>query len=442
MVTRIRILVSFAFISFFLAGCGSSSSDYIGYTNTNQISSYGDLTFRFAQSTVSQAVNEAQSFSVTVPAGTTSLKFEFRRSAGESESYSPLYAFTAAYASKITVADIPVEAKFVVITAYAKGGVPLAKLGAEIKVVADQASEANLKNASFTPIEVISLSAPDVSLQVGATSAAVVSATFSNGEQAILPWAAYSLSLEIEDETIASFSNGLFSGLADGSTTYSLSFSGKDATGSIKVTDSSLVPHLEVTPSFLQIPQNDYVERKNITVIYYSGKPGDSGTDVSLLVNYGPSLGGANPNSFSIATGNIWANRTANDGDTALIPITYHSPYGVVSASLPITVGEWVYASLEFEQNPITINNDLRAGSFVPTYYRVLSNGWTFPDAPFYDLYDDIYLDFSLESADGDIVDIQGPNIYAMKDGTVSVVLKDENGKIYDTLQVTVINTP
>jgi hypothetical protein len=161
-----------ALVTLFTVGCGSSSEDFVitGNNNNPNPATVGDLTFLFAT---------AQS--VTVPAATQNLEFEFFDADGDAVDFA-----TSVFAASVTIEDVPVSAVDVIITAYGPGGIPLVTIADEVSVSGGNTVTVDLSDAVVTEVDLVSVTASPatVALDVDGptTQQLAFTGTFSNGD--------------------------------------------------------------------------------------------------------------------------------------------------------------------------------------------------------------------------------------------------------------------
>jgi hypothetical protein len=166
-------LLVVGFVTLFSVGCGDSDQ-FVHTGNVAAPGQSGNLVFNFTQA-AAQTLDE-------VPAGTTSLRFDFFSSTTPSEG-TFLFTETRAYAEQIVFNDVPTSVVFVAVTAFGANNQPLAVLTGDVAVVIGADTPVDLvfnSNPTFnsltlTPAPAIVLSPESSTQQVS------VSANFTAG---------------------------------------------------------------------------------------------------------------------------------------------------------------------------------------------------------------------------------------------------------------------
>jgi hypothetical protein len=184
--SSLLILIA-SLVSLLAVGCGDSGEDFVftGTNNNNNNTTFGNVVFQFV---TAQAA--------TVPVETDTLAFDFYNTDVPAEG-ALIYTANSAFANTVTVLDVPVSARSVVITAYDADGHPLVAIIDELVVIAGLNNPTDLSNALVEVITFDSISVtPDpVQLDTDGNPSTeqqlVVSANFSNGETVVEPTTAY-----------------------------------------------------------------------------------------------------------------------------------------------------------------------------------------------------------------------------------------------------------
>lgn len=149
------MLLAVSLVAVMSAGCGSSSSDSFVFTGQNQVNNptTGSLAFNFQQAT-------AQS---VVPAGTTSLRFDLYLSS-TAELGTLFETLTFPYADRIVIPDVPVQVKFVVVTALNRDGLPLNTRSGAVTIEPGEVTEVALGDPAIVLFGETSVSPDPVNL--------------------------------------------------------------------------------------------------------------------------------------------------------------------------------------------------------------------------------------------------------------------------------------
>lgn len=350
-----------ALIALSSLGCGSSRNDYV-YTGNANPGLNGDVTFQFTK-TAAQAL---------VPTNTTRLHFDFYSELDLDGD--PVRQADEAYASSVTIEDVPTSATYVVITAYGEHNIPLASISTPIAIYGGQNTQADLVGVPVTPITTTAVSASAVTVGVGLNATPTVSATFSNNET-VTPLHSSLFTIADFNESNASYlATTGFSGKAAGNTTYTATFGGKtSAAATLAVTLTQLV----VTPKGMVVNPyvnsfnatvSDFIDNFDITVKVVNGQ--------TTLVNatpdftYDTTLGGDNPSSFNVSNTEVFTVTTpATAGHWATFPLHYTFNGIPLSTTFEVVVGPTAYP----QQNHLTATAGL---SFTRNdYFTFNTNG-------------------------------------------------------------------
>lgn len=221
--SNLLTILSVAVLALFSTGCGNGNDNNSQFADTGQgaqTASQGSLTFRFA---ASQAT--------TVPTGTGTLRFDVYN--GEGGTGSLIFTQTEAFAIQVTLVNVPTSAKSVVITSSNTEGFPTGTQALNVVTTANTNTDVDLTGSTFTPVTVTQLSvSPDpLSIDVGGIGSYSVSANFSNSAVAPLPTS--SLTFTLADKTLATVEDGIFKGVAAGTTSVKITFSHNGAETSV-----------------------------------------------------------------------------------------------------------------------------------------------------------------------------------------------------------------
>ena len=354
--TSFLTVLMLALVTLFTVGCGDSNDEFI-YTGNNNPANTGSLTFQFQQPATAQAVN--------VPAGTTSLEFDFFNAADVL-----VFEATAPYADTVTVANVPAGVTDVVITAYGPGDVPLATITNGVTVAVGGNTNVNLTGVTPTPVTLVSVTSvpASVSLNVSATQQLAFSGTFSNGET--VPFNATTGGTAVYsgfDAAVVSVSTtGLVTGLSQGTTSIDAAFTLNGAT--VNVTDipvtvggGAALGQLIVEPDSLTFNNGGLLgaltsigsENFNSLATFraYYQAPGST-TRVEVTPQVGVTFGSFFPstvtaNSFTylqlggegIALASNPLAPTLPYGATAVMTVTYINDGNVYTDTVDITIG-------------------------------------------------------------------------------------------------------
>jgi len=125
-------------------GCGHSSNDYVA-TGSVPGSGAGSLTFNFVK----------PQRALEVPTSTTQIGFRFFSEANGQGNET--HQAREEFAPIITLTNVPVSTRSVVITAYAASGAPIGNVTVPIQVISDSNVVVNLDQFSLQPISLTSL---------------------------------------------------------------------------------------------------------------------------------------------------------------------------------------------------------------------------------------------------------------------------------------------
>jgi len=236
---RIRSILAIlvlSFISLGLVGCGSSgsSSDFVATSADTTAPNTGDLTFNF--------VTAQTAF--TVDADTNTLRFDFYNGVDDA----PIFSQVEPFAATITVENVPVSARTVIITGIDAEGFPLYTITQSIDVTPGEntvvdginnavpvtLSELRLASGSVFDLD---LELTEVNVPVGGTTQVYLFALYSDGSVLLVGDSA-TYSIDPNGPLIASVNeNALVTGLTAGTSRFIAQFAGQTLNVLLSVND-------------------------------------------------------------------------------------------------------------------------------------------------------------------------------------------------------------
>lgn len=245
-------------VSLIAVGCGDSRDDYVFTGSAPNPASTGNLTFQFQRPAAQQAG--------LVPAGTTSLLFEFFDSA-ESDHDDLVHAAATAYANSVTVQNVPASATYVRVTAYSEGSHPLALFTASFRVVPGGSTPVDLSNPTPITFDRLGVTPAPLALSLAAgglnSDQLVLTGLYSNGQSVGFATNSYlaNATFTSSDDSVATVSDsGRVDAIANGSAnitaTYIVDGVTRSGVSTVTVTGGP-VATLTISPASLSVAQGD-----------------------------------------------------------------------------------------------------------------------------------------------------------------------------------------
>jgi len=173
-------LLAISLVSILAIGCGDSKEFVAtGTANQGTPATVGNLSFSFAKAVNAQTTG-------TVPSGTTTLRFDFF-SVDPPASSGLVTTVTRAFATEITIEDVPTNVVTVLVTALDANGFPLATLQGEANVVLGATTPVDLGDATPITFDALTVTPNPTYLVEGETQQLTFTGSFSNGTVASLP---------------------------------------------------------------------------------------------------------------------------------------------------------------------------------------------------------------------------------------------------------------
>ena len=271
-------LVTALLLALLTVGCDSSGGDSFVATpggDNGQVGGTGSVTFNFVQAQTP----------ITVPTGTTSLRFEFFSELGGTGSL--LLREDRAYLPQITIDGVPTSVRSVVVTAYDGDDFPISEFTANLTVTADSTTfvDGADGNAEAVTLTGISVNPATLSLGLAGSVTLDVLANFSNGDSVPLSGTTLSEVLfESDDSSTASVSpDGTVSAVLAGSTFITVTFRGFTTTVPVTVSTGNNIPplaeNLTVDPTAVTLPRGTLSEPLVFTVTFATGETVEVGAD-------------------------------------------------------------------------------------------------------------------------------------------------------------------
>jgi hypothetical protein len=271
-----------------VAGCESSSDGSFVATpgeSGNNNASTGSVTFNFVQ---------AQS-QITVPVGTTDLRFEFFTDLGGTGSL--VLREDRAYAGSITIDGVPTTARSVVVTAYDSDGFPVSEFVANVTPVADGNVVVSAASGTSSPVTLTGITSSPLSLSLGLDGvvALQISATFSNGDSVPLGTDVLAeVQFTSSDTTVATVSaEGVVSAALNGEALITAVFRGQTVAVPVTVSNGSVIPplatDLAVDPTAVSLPTGTVSQRLTLTATF------EGGVQREVTINQGVVFTSSNP---------------------------------------------------------------------------------------------------------------------------------------------------
>jgi hypothetical protein len=324
-----------------MAGCGSSSEDFVVTGNNNPIpGGPGSLTFQFVKA---QAA--------VVPTNTTAIQFEYLN-----VNDGLISTETEPFATSITVVP-PTGTTSVRITALATNGFPLGQAVGDVPVPPTGTNvTVNMGGFIFTDITFTALNVTPATAnltagtQTGNTQQLTLSAAFSNGENIVFGAALLADADYLSSNTAAATVNGtgLVSSVAAGTATVTVSYADTEGTTrsdtvDVTVTGGVVIPDtFVVTPDPLEIPIGG--TSSAVTATYTPG--GGTATVVpNANVTFGIDTVGFTAN----ANGTVTVDGSVADGTTATLTASFTDGDGDVNTdTITVMANTAVITSRDF----------------------------------------------------------------------------------------------
>jgi hypothetical protein len=334
-------------VALLAVGCGDSEQDFVftGTDNTPQATT-GNAVFHFVQAQASPDV---------VPAGTDSLDFDFYTSSTPQDADLVL-SQTVEFAATVTITDLPVTARFVVVTARDAGGLPLATLTGALDLQPGGSTDVDLSAAvpvSFDFITVNTLSLV-LGTQNGNVGQITITGHFSNGESFTFPSASFAANAEFsgfDGGVVSVDDNGEVTGLANGNTTVTVAYQvngvSRSTGAGVSVSGGIVaVAMLSVTPPSLTVADGN-----TSAPLSASFTPGGSSTPQDVTGSQFLSYALQTPVSgvsVDNETGAVSVTVGTADNITATVIATYDDGQGnVATDEVAVTVGHLTVTAIE-----------------------------------------------------------------------------------------------
>jgi hypothetical protein len=257
-------------LSVFAAGCDSSGGDSFVATpggDNGSVAGTGSVTFNFVQ---------AQS-PITVPVGTTSLRFEFFSDLAGTGSL--LLREVRSYANSVTIEGVPDTARSVVVTAYDSDGFPVSEFVANVTIQTGGNVVVGATDGTSSAVTLTGLTSSPLSLSLGlnGTVALQLSAVFSNEDTVALNETSLDeVDFSSSDTTVATVSDdGVVSAALTGDAVITAVFRGQTIAVPVTVSTGSVIPpvatDLAVDPTSVTLPAGTLSEPITVTATF----PGD-----------------------------------------------------------------------------------------------------------------------------------------------------------------------
>ncbi len=258
-------------LGFLVAGCGSGSDGSFvatpGEGGNNNNATTGSVTFNFVQ---------AQS-PITVPVGTTNLRFEFFTDLGGTGSL--VLREERAYAGTITIEGVPTTARSVVVTAYDASGFPISEFTANVSLVANGNVTVGAASGTSVPVTLTGITSSPLSLSLGLNGSVAlrISAVFSNGDSVEIAGDALAeVTFSSSDTTVATVDNaGLVSAALTGDAVITAVFRGQTVAVPVSVSTGNVLPpvalDLDVDPASVTLPAGTRSQAIEVTATFEGG---------------------------------------------------------------------------------------------------------------------------------------------------------------------------
>lgn len=322
-------------VAVFSVGCGDDNGDFVISGNQNAPGT-GNIVFQFMTAQAG-----------TVPVGTATLAFDFYNNVNPAAGQI-LYTATSVFANTVTVLNVPVQARSVIITAYDAAGHPLSSLTSAVSINPGVNTNADLTSALITTITFDSITVtPDpaelvVGGQMGTTAQLTLIGNFSNGESITFTAEenAQNGFFTSNDVAVVNVSPaGLLTSVGVGATTVDVSYevNGVTRSSSVDVTVASAVADvLTVTPAALTIPAGDASIALEASLSVDGGAATDVTGDPNLSYGLQAPVTGI---SVDASTGVVTVEASVVDGTTATVVATYNDGLHAASDTVAVTVG-------------------------------------------------------------------------------------------------------
>jgi hypothetical protein len=356
-------MLMISLVSLFALGCGSSQEDFVFTGTNNNGAGVGNVVFQFVKP---QAA--------TVPADTATLAFDFYNTANPANG-TVIFTATSAFANTVTVINVPVEARSVVITAYDADGHPKATITDEIVVLPGVNNPTDLSNAlvGIVTFDAIDVTPDPVALILGTqndtTEQLVVTGFFSNGESIAFTAAENAANGAFVSNapavaTVAA--NGLVSAVSNGSTTIDVDYTVDGVTRSldgvaVNVTGGVIDDVLLVTPDTLTVADGTSSGAPSATFSANGANPVDVTGDPELTYALQQAVAGITVNAN---TGVVTVAAATPDATTATVVATYLDANGNTDTdTIAVTVGAPAILDVAFAE-PAGDTLELPSGGF------------------------------------------------------------------------------
>ena len=334
-------LLTFAIVlvSLLAIGCGDSQQDYVFTGTGQQPATTGNAVFQFVQ---------AQQNPGVVPVGTTKLLFEFYSSTSADDAFL-VHTAEADYDTVVTISGVPTSSRFVVVTAYGPGRVPLATLTGTTNIGAGQNNPVSLSAPTAVTFDSITVTPSPVNLvqgtQNGNTRQLSIVGNFSNGDSVTFASTSFATNADFDgfDPAIATVSDsGEVNGVSNGDTevvvTYTVNGQSRSTTVPIEVTGGVIDQDtLTVTPSTLQLAQGN--TSADLTAFFAEAGEQPVNVTGSAFLSFvleQPVTG----ISVNNETGAVTVDSTAVTNSTATVLVTYDDGEGgFAEDTVEVTVG-------------------------------------------------------------------------------------------------------
>lgn len=335
-------------LCFLVAGCSSGSdggSSFVASPGQDggNTATTGSVTFNFVQ---------GQTAPITVPVGTTTLRFEFFSELGGSGNL--LLSPTTAYASTVTIDNVPTAARSVVITAFGADNFPVSEFTANITVPAGGSTTVSSADGTSVAVNLtgITVNPASVSLGLNGVVRLVPAATFSNGDSVAITGDVLTdeVSFVSDDPNTAMTSpQGDVVAVVSGRTVVNVSFRGQTTAVPVTVTTGNVIPpsatSLVVDPTSVSLPVGTMSEPLEFTVTFTGGATRTVGS--AQGVTYSSNVAGISVDQNDrIVVGNGVAPNTL---------ATVTGTYAGLSADVTVTVSPATLSSISVAPSTVSL---------------------------------------------------------------------------------------
>ncbi len=356
-------------VTLFTVGCGDSRDSYVYNGNPPASPNTGNLTFQFQQQQTT-----AQQAGI-VPAGTTSLLFEFFSTTSGNDT-DLVHEDNVAYASQVTISGVPTSAVFVRVTAYSASGVPLAVFTGNFEVAIGATTPVDLSAPTAVTFDSLTVSPATLALSLaeGGTDSAPLTlvGNFSNGQTVAFPSNTFVANADFSssDTDVATVSSSgvvqaVGNGEADITATYTLNGVEQSATTTVTVTGGIVdVDTLTVTPSTLTVAPDSTSGPLSATFTPAGGTPVNVDGNVTYTLQ--AAVSGIEVDN---QTGQVTVDDGTSNTTTAVVVATYSTGNVTVTDTVAVNVGDVFIVSVgAYGSNTL----HYPPGSQVPALFQVV----------------------------------------------------------------------